>query len=894
MSKTSGSHLFQMRIASPPPELDGEELAKQVPESSNRVGSIYADEFLSHLVPPELDDLQRRQFLCILDLRRLKYAATEIFAKKDWRVNIMNFAKEYEKSRSLIMLRYGLYEFKTVPASRELLKKWKQENNVPDEDEEMADDSTPKSNGTSNNFRSSIKRRADEDLIKDDVSTSFTSSPNKRRATDREPLSETAAPSSNAGATPMPKKSKRGADAMDEADENQPNKLQRSKQSTTLSIFEEIANNSPAQRIATPPKPASKSLTTNAATTTQQPSLFGQPSAESALGKPASFGSNIFSHLSEQNTPKGSDDEESEAEESDNDEEGPAKKSKVPSAAPLFGSATPSLFGAKTSGVSGNSSNSGFAPSQASSLFDRTNKGADGELLKTTNTEMDKPSNERPTSPMKQSAPQDKTWNPNTPIKFGATQPQTSTPLFGMSTAQSSSLFSKTTETPTFGTQTKDFAAETPKPSAPSLFGQNAQPSEAGTGLFGNANKPFAFGKPEERTQDTATTPSKPSLFGATASTTPFGKPAETPASQGQAKSIFSGLNTPTTNAQSSAPTLFGAATDRPSSSLFGVTNGDKPSAPSSLFSTKSTTEDKKEESAPKRKKADDEASEQPVKTFSFGGPAPTPAENLPPKTAAAANGATDAASVFGAAESGKKTFSFGVAQAPFATSAPAPAAPAPAAPTSLFGNTAATQNEPAKTQPSIFASSTTPSTGFKFGSDSPAPSNNPPSTLFGATTNTTSFDANKGSGFSFGGNAEPASNSFTFNAGGGNSFNNPFAKNGDSSQPPSFNFGASSQTPSASAPFHFGGSAPAAPSTSFTFGAGSQPANDASAPSNNMFGGGATNGGSSMFNFGGSQQPAQPAAPGIFGGQPANAAQGIFASQLAVPPPGLSTGTSK
>lgn len=894
MSKTSGSHLFQMRIASPPPELDGEELAKQVPDSSSRVGSIYADEFLSHLVPPELDDVQRRQFLCILDLRRLKYAATEIFAKKDWRVNIMNFAKEYEKSRSLIMLRYGLYEFKTVPASRELLKKWKQENNVPDEDEKMADDSTPQSNGTSsNNFRSSVKRRAEDDLARDDVPMSFSSSQTKRRAIDREPLNETAAPSSNVGATPMLKKSKRGAEAMDEPDENQPSKLQRSKQSSTLSIFEEIANNSPAQRTASPPKPASKSLSANAVTTTKQSSPFAQPSGPSVLAKPSAFGSNIFGHLSEQNTPKGSDDEESEAGESENDaeEEVPAKQSKGSSATPIFGSATPSLFGAKTSTTAGNSSISGFAPNQGSSLFDRMSKGTDGEPPKGTDTEMDKPSDERPASPVKkQSAPQDKTWNPNTPIKFGATQPQTSTPLFGMSSAQPNSLFSKPTDTPTFGTQTKDFATETPKPAASSLFGQGAKSSEAGTSLFGNANKSFTFGKPDEKTQDTAATPSTPSLFGAAASTTPFGKPSETPAPQGQTKSIFGGLNTPT-NTQSSGPSLFGTTTDKPSGSLFGATNGDKPVAPPSLFSSKSTTEDKKEESAPKRKKADDEDSIKPAKTFSFGGPAPPPAANLPPKTAAAANGATDAASVFGAVESGNKTYSFGAMPAPSA----APAS-APAATTSLFGNTAPAPAEPAKTQPSIFASSSTPSAGFKFGAESSAPSNNPPSTIFGATANNTSFDANKGSGFSFGSNAEPASNSFTFNAGGGgaDSFNNPFARNGDSSQPPSFNFGAGSQTPAPSAPFQFGGSTPAAPSTSFSFGAGSQPSCDTPAATTNMFGGGTTNGTSSMFNFGGSQQAAQPAAPSIFGGQPANAAQGIFASQLAVPPPGPSTGTSK
>lgn len=877
MSKTSGSNLFQMRITSPPPELDGEELAKQVPENSNRVGSIYADEFLSHLVPPELDDLQRRQFLCILDLRRLKYAATEIFAKKDWRVNIMNFAKEYEKSRSLIMLRYGLYEFKTVPASRDLLKKWKQENNVPDEDEEMADGPAPKSNGAPSSFRSSVKRRAEDDLMTDSDSMSFTPSQNKRRNTDREPLAETAAPTSNAGATPFPKKTKRGADLLDEPDENQHNKLQKPKQSTTLSIFEEIANNSPVQRTVSPTKSAAKPMFGDTAASKPQSSLFAQPSGQSLFGakaKAPGSGSNIFSHLSEQNTPKGSDESEEESdnnvEEEEEEEEAPTKKSK-PSTA--VGATASSLFGAKPSVTFGDSSSTGFALNKGSNLFDRMTKASDSEVVKTTEAE----------------PPQDKTWNPNTPIKFGTSSGQSSTPMFGMSTAQPSSIFAKPSETPAFGTQTKDFANDTSKPATTSLFGQTAKPSEPSSNLFGNTSSTPLFGKPEGKPSNTSAAPSTPSLFGAQAatSTTPFGKPAETPATQDQTKSIFGGLNTPATT-QSSAPSLFGTASEKPVSSLFGATNGDKPTAAPTLFGAKSTTEEKKE-SAPKRKKADDTTEDQPAKKFTFGGPAPTPAAAPPPKTAAAANGATDAASVFGAVETGKKTFSFGAAPAtPAASVTPAPA------PVSLFGNATTAQNEPAKAQPSIFASSTTPSTGFKFGSESSAPSTNPPSNLFGAPANNNAFNTNQGSGFSFGSTAAPTNNSFTFNAGGGDSsFNNPFAKDGNTSQPPSFDFGVSSSQAAPSA-FQFGGNTPAAPASSFTFGGSSQPSNDAPAQSNNLFGGGAPNGGSSMFSFGGTSQQSQPAAPSLFSSQPANAAQGIFASQLAVPPPGSSTGTSK
>lgn len=906
MSNTSATSLFQMRIASPPPELDGEELAKQVPDNPNRIGSIYADEFLSHLVPPELDDLQRRQFLCILDLRRLKYAANEIFSKKDWRVNIMNFAKEYEKSRSLIMLRYGLYEFKTVPASREVLKKWKQENNVPDEDEEMEDDSTPKSNGTVNNFRSSMKRRAEDDLAKDTYSKSFSSSPNKRRITEREPLAETVAPVSNAGVTPAAKKTKRGSEQMDQDDENQPSKVQKSKPSATLSLFEEVASNTPAKRAASPPKPASTSPFGGSMASKPQSSLFAQPSGQSVLGggskASSGLGGNIFGHLSEQNTPMGSDDEEQDDDVEDDDMDKASTTEKATTAAPTFGNSTSSLFGAKATAPSSGQSSSSNLFGNGSSLMDRVTKGPGPEA--------DKPSEKRPASPPKLSQPQDKTWNPNTPIKFGAAPAQASTPLFGASTAQSSSLFSKSGEapkfnfgatetpkpsaTPSFGTQIMDFA--NPKASAPSFFGQTEKPSESTSNLFSTSTS--LFGKSnEQKPSDSAATPSTPSLFGsksqASNSTTPFGKPGETPNTQSQSKSLFAGLSTPGPSAQPSGPSLFGANNDKPAKSLFGNTNGDRPTVTSTLFGATSTTEEKKEESAAKRKKAgsDDATEEQPTKKYTFGGNAPTPAEKLPPKTAAAAKGATDAASVFGAPNVGEKKYTFG---APTAAPTGAPAAAPTPAPVSLFGNATTAQAEPAKTQPSIFASTPAPSTGFTFGSQaSTAPANPPSNNLFGSTGENNA-NPNQSSGFSFGSNAPAApggGGSFTFNAAGGDaSFNNPFASGGNASQPPSFDFGTSAGQ------FQFGGSTPAATTSSFTFGAGSQPAaNDAPAPSNNLFGGAAPNGGSSMFNFGGASQPSsQPAASGVFSGQPANAAQGIFASQLAVPPAGSSTGTSK
>lgn len=954
MSKTAGSNLFAMRISSPPPELDGEELAKQVPNNPNRVGSVYADEFLSHLVPPELDDLQRRQFLCVLDLRRLKYAATEIFAKKDWRVNIMNFAKEYEKSRSLIMLRYGLYEFKTVPASREVLQKWKQENNVPDEDDEMDEAPVSKVNGTLSNFRASTKRRAEDDLTKDSDSTYGIPTPSKRRATDREPLTESSAMTSNAGATPFTKKTKRGAVHLDEPDENQPSK----KKSSTLSIFEDVTNNSPVRPVASPTKSAPKNL-------------FAQPpqasSGQSILGggfkTPSS--SNIFGHLSKQNSPEegSEDEEESEAESEDGAEETPA----VEPAAPT--TTTSSLFTAKPATFTSDSTTAGSALSKGPSIFDRITKVTDGEPTRTTTPGEDKPANQqattglfssvkRPASPTTESPPQNKTWNPNTPIKFGAATSQPGASLFGAGNTESTSIFANkpaentgfkfgSTETSKpgagslFGTQIQDFAKEkeAPKSAAPSLFGQAAKPSEPSTGLFGNASKTPLFGQKseEQKPTDSAVPPTTPSLFGApsnAASTTPFGKPTDTPSTQTETKSIFAGLNTPTATTQASAPSLFGTTNDKPGNLLFGAKSDDKPSgtpafagfgtqpsSTSTLFGAKTpATEEKKEESAPKRKKPDsDEAgavfgsisTEQPSKKFTFGGNAPTPAASLPPKTAAAAKGADDAAAIFGAgSQEGAKTYSFGST----ASTTPAPPASKPAetpAPSSLFGNTTS-QPEAAKAQSSIFANPTAPSTGFSFGAGT---NNAPPSNLFGGASNTNTTESNQPSAFSFGSTGAPAPSSFTFNTGGDQgSFKNPFASATNASGTPSFDFGAT-QSQSASAPFQFGGpsSSTIPPSTSFTFGGSSQPTtngpasnsfsfgggdtqptSNASAPPSNLFGGAQPNSASSMFSFGASSSQAQSQpTTSMFSAPPANAAQGIFASNLA-PPAGSSTGTSK
>ncbi|KAI0838753.1 hypothetical protein F5Y06DRAFT_287068 [Hypoxylon sp. FL0890] len=240
MTGIASTELFKMRIPSPDPELSGEALAKEVPNDPNRTGTIYADQFLAHKCPPNFDDLQRRQFFCILDLRRLKYAADEIFVKKDWKLNIMNFAKEYEKSRGLIMLRYGLYEFKNVKPSEEVLKKWRATHNLPDPEpeSERAGAVTPVPNNRRTGVPgTSTKRKAEEELApKDNALMASTANQNKRRNVAQEQVDLALT-----GPAPF-KKSKRKADETEEPDENQPNKVQKPTPSAAKSKFESILN----------------------------------------------------------------------------------------------------------------------------------------------------------------------------------------------------------------------------------------------------------------------------------------------------------------------------------------------------------------------------------------------------------------------------------------------------------------------------------------------------------------------------------------------------------------------------------------------------------------------------------------------------------------------------
>ncbi|PTB64186.1 hypothetical protein BBK36DRAFT_1124512 [Trichoderma citrinoviride] len=306
-ANASDKELFNMRIASPPPELTGEVLASKVPKDWNSKGSIYADQFLAHLCPPNLDDEQRRQFFCILDLRRLKYAANEIFCKKSWKLNIMNFAKEFEKSRSIILLRYGLYEFQSVKPSKEVLKRWRREHGLPDPEEEE-EEAAEALNGTPTKRAPSMKRKADDNLSKETAdATENVATAGKRRATVSDEVDEPTA------ATPAPSKNNKRRTS---TNEESPSKLQKATPSNAKSLFEKIAS-----KPAVSPAPV-KAVEKNGANGKLSRSVFNNSLKPPANG--VSNGNNIFGYLSDASSAKNSGieaDAESESESENEDVE---------------------------------------------------------------------------------------------------------------------------------------------------------------------------------------------------------------------------------------------------------------------------------------------------------------------------------------------------------------------------------------------------------------------------------------------------------------------------------------------------------------------------------------------------------------------------------------------
>lgn len=936
-----------MRIASPPRHLTGEALAKEVPDDPNRTGSIYADEFLAHYCPPDLDEQQRRQFFCILDLRRLKYAADEVFTKKDWKINILNFAKEYEKSRSLIMLRYGLYEFKTVRASEAVKKEWKQKHGIPDSDDEA--DSTLKVNGGS-------KRKAEEELAPSGNALMASVSGGNKRARAPEPMA----------------KSKRKADAVEEPDENQPSKLQKpapspqKAPSATKSVFETIANSSIGSS-ATPAKPAAKSNIFSASTGLKPKGSLGRSLFEAAP-KPAIATSNIFGHLSDESKGSGNEgaDEESETSTNADEDESEAQDvSQSDEAAASGGVSTPQFISSKkVATVNGGSSASSEAgeSTQGRSIFERITRGSDGQPIRKLPAQDESavfaaPAvKSRSVSPVKEqpavAPPTNNTWNANTPIKFsaptttpfGSAAPKpatTSTIDFGALAAKKvdgAPTLEATKESaapPLFGAPKKaEEAAGKPEPApqeapaksanlfgfpqkttetsttAPSIFGGAKPPASASTAgsgpasLFGQQN-----GKEEEKDAKAAPEVGASTLFGAkppaAASEAPksnifqqstlFGsqnKTAPTPTPQPQSGGLFGNAQTTGSQGEKSAVSLFSTDSAKPAGAIFGA----------KAASTGTSTE----EPAAKKFAFGGGESKSGSSLFNFGASTPAPEPAKP----------TETKSLFGAATTpavpATETKSlFGTTTTP-AASAPETkslfgAVTTPAAPPSetkgLFGATTVPA-APAAEAKSIFGAAPTPAAESKplFGNTAPPTTEAKP--LFGGgagatETKPTSLFGNASSAapaastpiFTFGSSQPPAApepaaaqpSGSIFGAGGNSSFTFSAGPSDGTINNPFATGGSGSYSAPSSFNFGSGDSQPA--SASFTFGSGATPTFNF---------GGASNAATpvqtsgSLFTFGAS---AQPSGGPVFSQNPPAAP--IFGSSLA-PGAGTSTGTSK
>ncbi|KAF4469038.1 Nucleoporin nup61 [Fusarium albosuccineum] len=909
-AKATSKELFHMRIEDPDPELSGEVLTKKVPKEWNSKGSIYADQFLSHLCPPEFDDEQRRQFFCILDLRRLKYSANEIFSKKDWKLNVVNFAKEFEKSRSIILLRYGLYEFQNVKPSKEVLKRWRREHGLPEPEEEDAEP-TPTKPTTSK------KRKADDDVSKD-AALNGSSGNNKRRAPDRdEEVREQEAPAS--APAPAMNKNKRKASVSEEA-ESQPSKMQKGTASAAKSLFEKIANKS-STPVGSPLKPSTKPAD-EAVAAKPNPFAFnktngsGNGLARSVFQnlKPgnasATSGGNIFGYLSDASSAKNSGMDADAESEADSDAEGESQatgQSDEPSAA-ASGAETASqvgtgLFGQKApaSGLAAESSAPGTRESTPGrSLFDRVTKGSDGQPVRVE----DKLETEAPEQPA--AKPADQTWNPSTtPIKFApsASGSQAGS-LFGKTTsAPTSSLFASkpTTSSHLFGAPKQDKPAEkesTPAsdqadktggesdkendqaPKKPlfdtkttaaqptlgsSLFQpklaaeapKEAEPAKPASNLFGAKpdDKPSAssttnlFGSVSKPAESSGPAMQSSTLFG--------GKPASTETPK---TSLFAASTAASTSGESTTPSLFGAKPSGPASNLFG--NASSTPAAKPLFGA-STSSDAS--TAPKADAAD-KPSAAPI--FSFGAPASGAKPNgtsepSKPLFAAPQSPASSGAPMFGGS--------------PMKQDAPSPAKKA------FNGGSNGASATPLFSFGSASSSSAAPSFGGG------AASSTPSAPIFGGAASTA---VNGASGTSFGANSSSnsGSGSFGFQFGGSgasSSFNNPFASgnsgNNSSSAPAStsggmFNFGATAAPSSGSSPFQFGG--PGSGTSAPTFGANQ---------TNNTpaFGGASGSTGTPGFSFTGAS-PAQNSAP-TFGSNQTAPAFG----NLQPPAGGSTTGTN-
>ncbi|XXH03978.1 hypothetical protein Hte_010387 [Hypoxylon texense] len=638
MSSIASAELFKMRIPSPDPELSGEALSKEVPDDPNRTGTIYADQFLAHKCPPNFDDLQRRQFFCVLDLRRLKYAADEIFAKKDWKLNIMNFAKEYEKSRGMIMLRYGLYEFKNVKPSEEVLKRWRASHNLPDPSPEVEKASTT---STQNGRRAGVssipstKRKAEDDLMpKDNALMASNANQNKRRNVTVE-----SADRALNGPAPF-KKGKRKADETDEPDENQPSKVQKPTPSAAKSKFESIldksqsGNTSPLKRPSLTPFGSQKSTDSQSSSLTNKLTPFGSSTnglkplpanstkesgpagsvlSEHKVGSASTTNTgNIFSYLSDsspgssgnENENAENDDTESESEEESGSQETPPSNqlsaasstdTNVPSTqngASLFSGSKP----AGTSNLFGGVDKSNDLASKGG-LFGRVQLGSNGQPLRATanvseqntfaSTKQPAPSPEKEQSKTPAKQPGDFTFNAaTTPITFGQPAVGASKSSAATEDAESAKESDKPKDAPT-AKQPSLFGAGAPttsafQPTPQSLFGAPSKPSDS------SEAKPNAAASSIFSGQKAA--PLSSSLFGSTTAKPVFGGAVGTTGpnssavkeQQKSAPAITTGSSDPTPEAEAKKI----PSTSSQPSSIFGTPPTSTATAPqaSSLF----------------------------------------------------------------------------------------------------------------------------------------------------------------------------------------------------------------------------------------------------------------------------------------------------------------------
>ncbi|KAF7533443.1 hypothetical protein G7Z17_g13518 [Cylindrodendrum hubeiense] len=871
-AKATSKELFPLRIEDPDPELSGEALSRKIPKEWNSKGSIYADQFLAHLCPPDFDDEQRRQFFCILDLRRLKYAANEIFSKKDWKMNVINFAKEFEKSRSIILLRYGLYEFQNVKPSKDILKRWRREHGLPEPEEEDAEPTPTKATA-------SKKRKADDELSSG--TGLATANKNKRRAAERDEEEEE---QSAAAATPtlINNKNKRKASVSEDPD-SQPSKMQKSTPSAAKSLFEKIANKS-STPAGSPVKATPKSVEDSSAA---KPSPFGLNKTNGGSGslarsvfqnlKPGNGqGGNIFGYLSDASSAKNSGvdaDAESETD-SDAEQSQETGQSDEPSAA-ASGADTASqigsaLFGNKPAPTSAPAAGESSAPgtresTPGRSLFDRVSKTNDGQPVRL---------EDKVEVTAEKAKPVDQTWNPSTtPIKFAptasATQPSalfgnaapaSSSSIFGAKATATSNIFGASKaaerESSEAATEQKDKSGgesdkendqapkkslfETKVPATQSSMGSSlfpqkaatetpktAEPAKPASSLFGapkSDDKPAtsvsnmfgSVGKPAETTP----TPTAPVLQ----SSTLFGaKPAEAakPIGAPSATSLFgASASTTATN------TLFGAKPTSAAATSNMFAGASAAPAPKPLFGASAPKVDAAPAAAP---------------AFSFGGasaggskpngasePASKPLFGVPKSPSSSAPMFDGSPMKQDVPSPAKRAFNGGDAGAASAAPIFSFGGPSSTPSAPIFGGVSSAPANGTTTAAPSFGAGSSSNSGFSFGASGStfnnpfASGNSAPAPAFGSAS--TAAPASGGM-FNFGGNAAPAASASTaspFQFGGGNTSTPApaFGGNQANSAPPMFGSAAAGSTPG----FNFTGASPQPPTSGTMFGS-NQPA---------------------------------------------------------------------